>query len=117
MKSIYIIRQIIMSFIAFLVLTWAFFQNGFWAKMVITPFLIGSFAIFFKNLFLLFNKTKLSKVFSRIFQISFAVYILGFLLYATYYAIAERTYSILIAVAVFALFTVGYLKRVFFKNK
>ena len=67
MKKIYAIRQIVVSFIAFVFLSWAFFQNEWWARIIITPFLICSFAIMMKKIFLLLNKTKLSNIFKYIF--------------------------------------------------
>ncbi len=114
MKKIYAIRQIVVSFIAFVFLSWAFFQNEWWARIIITPFLICSFAIMMKKIFLLLNKTKLSNIFKYIFRVSFFVYVFGFLSYMIYYAMVNKNYSILIVVAVFLLFTIHFFKKSFF---
>lgn len=58
MKKIYAIRQIIVAFMAFVFLTWAFFQNEWWARIIISPFIICSFAIIMERLFFLLNKIK-----------------------------------------------------------
>ena len=58
MKNIYIIRQMIVSFIVFLILIWSFFKNQIFGKIIISPFLICSIALFFKNLFILLNSKK-----------------------------------------------------------
>ena len=58
MKKIYNIRQIVVSIIVILILTWAFFKNQIIGKIIISPFLICSIAVFFENLFMLLNKEK-----------------------------------------------------------
>ena len=117
MNKIFSIRQIIVSFSAFLILLWAFFENKFVVKIIITPFLICSIAIFFENLFLLLNKKKISNIFKYIFRISFFVYIIGFLIYATYYSIINKSYSLLIIVGIFILGVIPFFKKAFFNNK
>ncbi len=117
MNKIFSIRQIIVSFSAFLILLWAFFENKFVVKIIITPFLICSIAIFFENLFLLFNNKKISNIFKYIFRISFFVYVIGFLIYATYYAIVNKSYSLLIIVGIFILGGIPFFKKAFFNNK
>lgn len=114
MKKVYAIRQIVVAFTALVLLSWAFFQNGWWAKIIITPFLICSFAIMMEKIFLLLNKTKLSNIFKYIFRISFFVYVFGFLSYMIYYAMVNKSYSLLIVVAVFIPFTIHFLKKSFF---
>ncbi len=117
MKLIYVIRQIIVSIIAFSILIWAFFQNQWIGKLIISPFLICSIAIFFENLFLLFHKEKISNVFKYIFRISFFVYVFGLLLYAIYYAIVKKSYSFLIIIGIFMIGVIRFFKMAFFKNK
>lgn len=117
MKNIYAIRQIVVSIGAFLILIWAFFNNEILGKIIISPFLICSLAIFGENLFLIFKKEKLAKVFKDIFQISFFVYAFGFLGYAIYYAIINKSYSLFIVIDIFLVGTIYFLKMVFFKNK
>lgn len=114
MKKIYAIRQIVVAFTALIFLSWAFFQNGLWARIIITPFLICSFSIMMEKIFLLLNKTRLSNIFKYIFRISFFVYVFGFLSYIIYYAMAHKSYSPLIIVAVFIPFTIHFFKKSFF---
>lgn len=112
-KNIFIIRKIIMSLVATVVLTWAFFQNELWAKIIITPLLVCAISFLGQNAALLLNKTKLSNIFKYIFRISFFVYVFGFLFYMIYYAMANKSYSILIVVVVFLPFTIHFFKKAF----
>ena len=114
MKKIYAIRQIVVSLTALILLTWAFFQNESWAKIIITPFLICSFAMLMEKVFLLLNKTKLSNIFKYVFRVSFFVYVFGFLSYMVYYAVTRKAYLILVVVAVFLIFAIYFLKKAFF---
>lgn len=114
MKKIYAIRQIIVSFVALMFLSWAFFKNELWGQIIIIPFLICSFVILMENIFLLLNKTKVSNFFKYIFRISFFVYIFAFLLYTIYYSITNKSYSILILVAILLIFVIRIFKRAFF---
>lgn len=114
MKKIYAIRQIAVAFTALVFLSRAFFQNGWSARIIITPFLICSFAIMMEKFFLLLNKIKLSNIFKYIFRVSFFVYVFGFLSYMIYYAMVNKSYSILIVVAVFIPFTIHFFKKSFF---
>lgn len=63
MKKVYAIRQNVVAFTVLVFLSWAFFQNGWWARIIITPFLICSFSIIMEKVFLLLNKTRLSNIF------------------------------------------------------
>lgn len=116
MKKIYAIRQIIVSFMAFVFLVWAFFQNELLTKVIISPFLICSFANLMKNIFLLLNKIKLSNFFKYIFRISFFIYIGGFLLYTVYYSLINKIYSLLIMVILFLIFAMYFIKKSFFNK-
>ena len=116
MKKIYNVRQIIISIMASCILTWAFFKNQIMIKIVISPFLICSVAIFFENLFLLLNKTKISNVFKFIFRISFFVYAFVFLAYAVYYAIVNKNYGLFIIIGIFAIVIVSFFKAIFLKK-
>ena len=117
MKKIYNIRQIVVSIIVILILTWAFFKNQLIGKIIMSPFLICSIAIFFENLFLLLNKEKISNIFKYIFRISFFVYAFGFLIYAIYYTISTKTYSLFIIIGIFIIGTIHFFKATFFKKK
>lgn len=118
MKNIFTIRNIITSLVATFILMWAFFKNELWGKIIIIPFLICSISFLIQNIALLFNKEKISNVFKYIFRVSFFVYVFGFLLYMVYYAMINKSYSILIVVAVFLVFAIYFFKKSFFnKNK
>lgn len=117
MKKIYAIRQIIVSFMAFVFLVWAFFQNKLLAKIIISPFLICSFAILMENIFLILDKIKLSNFFKYMFRISFFIYVGGFILYTIYYSITNKYYPILVIVAVFLVFAIYFIKKTFFNKK
>lgn len=119
MKKIQIIisiRKIIISLIALIILIWAFFKNAIWAKIIIIPFLVCSFAMLCENLFLLLNKKKLSNIFKYIFRISFFVYVFGFLAYMVYYAFTYKSYSFLIGVVIFLPFVIYFFKKSFFNE-
>lgn len=118
MKNIYCFRQMITALTAFIFLIWAFFKNNFIVKIIISPFIICSFAIFFERLFLLLNKEKLSNIFKYLFRISFFIYYIGFLLYAIYYTLVNKTYSLFIVIFIFILALIPLLKKSFIrKNK
>lgn len=118
MQTIISIRKIIISIIAFIILMWAFFKNATWAKIIIIPFLVCSFAMLCENLFLLLNKKKLSSIFKYIFRISFFIYVFGFLIYMVYYAFTYKSYSFLIGVVILLPFVIYFFKKAFFiKNK
>ena len=111
MKNIFIIRQIIVSIITFIILSYAFFHNQFFIKIFITPFIICSLAYFGENLFLLLNKPQISHIFKIIFRTSFFLYFLGFLIFAVYYTFKNKTYSLLLVVAIFLVFGLRFFKK------
>ena len=117
MKNIYYIRQMITAVFAFIFLLWAFFQNELFARIIISPFLICSFAIFFERLFYLLNKEKLSNIFKYFFRLTFFIYAIGFLIYTVYYAIVNKTYSLLIVVAIFTIAIIPFMRLAFPKKK
>ena len=103
-KNIWTIRNIIMAIIAIIILTWAFWQNNLVGKIIISPFLICAISMLGGNICILLNKNKLTKIFHYIFKITFLIYIIGFLSYATYYSFKNKEYSLLIIVAIFVIF-------------
>ncbi len=111
MKKIYAVRQMIVSLIVFLFLIGVIFKNQLMGKIIISPFLVCSFAVFGENLFLLLNKEKISIIFKYIFRISFFTYVFGFLIYTTYYALANKTYWLLLIVALFVLVIINFFKK------
>lgn len=116
-QKLLIIRKIITSIVALIFLIWAFFQNELWAKLIIMPFIVCSFSFLGENIALLFNKAKIANIFKYIFRIVFFAYVFGFLAYMVYYSIINKSYSILIIVAVFLLFTIYFLRKSFFSRK
>ena len=117
LKNIYTIRQMLVSIMVFIILTWAFFKNQMLGKIIIGPFLICSIAIFFENLFILLKREKIANVFKYIFRICFFIYVFGLLIYATYYAIINKTYSLFIIIGIFLVGIVHFFKATFFKTK
>ena len=111
MRNIYNIRQIFVSFMATSILTWAFFKNQLVVKIIISPFLICAIAIGLENIFLLLNKNKIANIFKNIFRISFFIYIIGFLIYATYYAISNKSYLLLIIISIFIIGIINFFKK------
>ncbi len=118
MTKIFIIRKMFISLIATIICIWAFFQNKLFAKVIISPFIICSIAIFFENIFLLLHKGKISNIFKYIFRISFFVYVFGFLSYAFYYSITNKNYDLIVIIVIFLIFSIYFFNKAFFmKNK
>lgn len=118
MKIAIRIRKMFISLVATIICIWAFFQNNLFAKVIISPFIICSISMFSENIFLLFNKEKISNIFKYIFRVSFFVYVFGFLSYAFYYSIVNRSYTLIILIAIFLIFSIYFFKKSFFtKNK
>ena len=116
MKKIFIIRQLIISIIAFLILIFAFFKNNFFSKVIISPFLICSIAIFFKDLFLLLNNKKLADIFKYIFRISFFIYWFGFLCFFDFICIKDRYYFLLLISLLFWIIGFKTFHNLFFSK-
>lgn len=116
-QSVFHIRNIAMSSIAVVILIWAFFQNKYVGKLMISPFIICATAVLGENLFSLLDKEKIVKIFQLIFRISFFTYVFGFLLYAFYYSITTKSYSLIIVILIFLLFAIKLMKAVFFRKK
>lgn len=116
MKNAIRIRKIFISLVATIICIWAFFQNNLFAKVIISPFIICSISMFGENIFLLFNKEKISNIFKYIFRISFFVYVFGFLAYMVYYAFTYKSYSFLIGVVIFLPFVIYFFKKSFFNE-
>lgn len=117
MHKVFIIRKIITALVAISVLTWAFPRNQFFGKIIISPFLICSIAFLGENVFLLFNKEKISNVFRWIFRMSFFVYAFGFLAFAFYYSIVNKEYSLIIIIVVLLIFALISLRAAFLRKK
>lgn len=112
------LRKTFISLLATIICIWAFFQNKLFEKVIISPFIICSIAIFFENIFLLLNKEKVANIFKYIFRISFFIYMYGFLGYAFYYSITNKSYEFIILIAIFLIFSIYFVRKTFFiKNK
>ena len=109
-KNIWTIKNIIMSIIAIIILSWAFCQNNLVGKIIISPFLVCASSILGGNICVLLNKNKIAKIFHYIFKITFLIYIIGFLSYATYYSFKNKEYSLLVIVAIFILFIILFFR-------
>lgn len=116
MRNAIRIRKMFISLVATIICIWAFFQNHLFAKVIISPFIICSISMFGENIFLLFNKDKISNIFKYIFRVSFFVYVFGFLAYMVYYSFAYKSYSFLIGVAIFLPFVIYFFRRSFFNK-
>ena len=103
-KNIWTIRNIIMSIIAIIILSWAFCQNNLVGKIIISPFLVCASSMLGGNICILLSKNKLAKVFHYIFKFTFLLYVVGFLSYVIYYSIKNKEYSMMVIVAIFILF-------------
>ena len=103
-KNIWTIRNIIMSIIAIIILSWAFCQNNLVGKIIISPFLVCASSMLGGNICVLLNKNNLAKVFHYIFKITFLIYVVGVLSYVIYYSIKNKEYSMMVIVAIFILF-------------
>ncbi len=115
-QNVFRIRKIFISLLAMVICIWAFFQNKLFAKVIISPFIICSIAMFFENIFLLLNKEKTANIFKYIFRISFFAYVFGFLAYIVYYAFAHKSYSFLIGLAIFLPFVIHFFRKSFFNK-
>lgn len=72
MKKGLITSRIIKSL--FITLLFYFYVNTSNGKIVLLPFLICSVANFFKNISLLFNKSKYIDLFNKVFTLSFLLF-------------------------------------------
>ena len=116
MKNIVSIRKIITAIIAIYILAWATLKNRLFIKIVISPFLICAIAVLIENIFILLNKEKIANIFKTIYRISFFVYFFGFLAYAKYYSIANKSYSLFIPILIFLFFGINFFKGAFFRK-
>ena len=117
MNTFLIVRKILISIVAILILTWAFFQNQLFGKLIILPFWVCSIAILGESIFTIFQKEKIAKIFSTIYRISFFCYVFGFLAYTIYYSITKKSYSLLIIAFLSLLFVIPFFRKTFSKKK
>lgn len=61
-------------------------------RVIVIPFLLFGIGMFIKNICLMFNKTEIAKICSKIIVVSFFVYYFGFLIFWDYAAINNKDY-------------------------
>ena len=86
-------------------------------KLFLIPFLICSFAMLLKNVFLFFDEQRYSKQFDIIFRLSFFLFWFGFLSYWCYLSFIQKTYSLLFFSIPFWIAGIVVLKKSFWKTK
>ena len=111
MKKVILIRNIAGATLVTIILIWILASNNFLGKIIILPFLICTLAFLGENIGLLLNKEKITKGCQIIFRISLFIYILGILIYTIYWAFKNKSYSLLIIVALFGLFGLNFFKK------
>ena len=115
-KNLILIRNIGVSLFIIVLLIWVFISNELVAKIIILPFLLCSLAFLEENIFTLFNKKLLVKIFHYIFIFSFLLYYYGFLIYIIYYSIKNKEYIFMLFTIPFWLFSILFLKNIFQKR-
>lgn len=114
MKKGLITSRIIKSL--FITLLFYFYVNTSNGKIVLLPFLICSVANFFKNISLLFNKSKYIDLFNKVFTLSFLLFWPCSLIFWCYTSIVNKQYSSLIFSIPFWLASVFIIKKFLFKS-
>ena len=113
-KNIYFSRLIYIIFVTLILIS--IFIKTPNNKIILIPFLICSISLLGKNLFLILNKEKNSKLFHKIFIFSFFIFFFGFIFYWCYLSIINKTYSSLIFAIPFILIGIYFVKKKLFKN-
>ena len=95
MKKGIIASRLMYSIIITLILVNIYIKtpNG---KLILLPFLVCSIALLLKNIFLLINKDKYSKLFNKIYAIGFLMFWFGFLIFWCYTSVINKQYSMLL---------------------
>ncbi|MBQ2938581.1 MAG: hypothetical protein IJE05_06915 [Clostridia bacterium] len=95
MRKGLITSRLIYSIIASVILTNMYIKtpNG---KLILFPFMICSFALTIKYIFMLFDKDKYARIFNKIYTIGFLLFMFGFLIFWCYKGIVDKQYSMLI---------------------
>ena len=111
------IKQIITSLIISLLLSYILIiTKDIFTRIIVIPFLIFSISIFIRNIFLILNKKRLVKIFSKIYVIAFLVYWFGFLMYWDYISIVNKNYLALLISLIFYLAGIFIIYRRFKKK-
>ena len=95
MKKGLITSRLIYSIIASIILINIYIKtpNG---KLILFPFMICSFALTIKYIFMLFDKDKYAKIFNKIYSFGFLLFMFGFLIFWCYKGIVDKQYSMLV---------------------
>lgn len=111
------IKQIITSLIVSLLLSYILIiTKDIFTRIIVIPFLIFSISILIRNIFLILNKKRLVKIFSKIYVIAFLVYWFGFLMYWDYISIVNKNYLALLISLIFYLAGIFIIYRRFKKK-
>lgn len=110
MKYLNIIKKIVVSLIALVLLINAFLNNNFLGRLIIIPFFVGIVSMIGESMFLLLNKKKMADIFKNIFKLNLFIYSFGITLWIIYYSIVNNSYSLLFLVGIFWLFIISFIK-------
>ena len=113
-KSIFISRLIYSLFVTML-LIYLFIKTSD-GKVIIFPFLICSFSLLGKNIFLVLGKKNIVKLFNKIFIYSFLLFCFGFLLFWSYINFVNKEYISLLFSLLFLVVGIGLGKKYLFKT-
>lgn len=84
-------------------------------RFICIPFLICSFAILGKNIFILTQNEKYIRIFNKIFVLSLLLFAFGFIIYWCYKCFMNKEYISLLLSLPFWIFGIILLKKNFFK--
>lgn len=115
MRKGFITSKLIYSIIASLILTNIYIKtpNG---KLIMLPFMICSYALTIKYIFLLFDKNKYARLFNKVYSIGFLLFMFGFLIYWCYRCIIDKEYSMLLFSVLFWFMGIYIIKKKFRNN-
>ena len=117
--KIFFIRNLIVSIFILYILFSMFIKTvNLFSKVIIFPFIIFSFISILKNICLIIEKTKYIKILNKLFNFTFFIYILGFLIFWSYLNIKNSNYiNLLFALPFYILIIYIFYKKVSKKNK
>lgn len=102
MKNIYLGR-IIKSLFSLITLLLIVIKTN--TKIIFIPFIICFIAYLLENICLYLNKRNKANLFHKLFIYGFLIYIVGFLIFACYYALSTRSYTLFIPITIFLIVT------------
>lgn len=117
-KKILLIPKLITSLIITLFLLYILINSSDnITKIVIIPFLICSFTTVGRNIFIMLEKTKYIKLFTKIFILSFLVFWFGVLFYGCYRCYLDKNYSVILFSIPFWLIGILLIKKYLLEKK